>query len=101
MKLRKGDEVIITAGKDRGKKGKIEKILVKKNSALLVGLNIYKRHLKKRDEKNPGGIIEISRPLPIANLSFVCKKCGKNTKIGYSVKNEEKLRVCRSCGVII
>jgi len=107
MKLKKGDEVIITAGKDKGKKGKIEKVNPKNGTVLLPGLNISKRHMKKRDEKNPGGIISFPRPLPIANVALICPKCGKPTRIGYkiekiSAKGQSRLssgkkRICRKC----
>ncbi len=98
MKLKKGDQVIITAGKDKGKKGKIEKVIPKENKVLLPGLNVYKRHLKKRDEKHPGGIIDISRPLPVSNVMFVCPKCTKPARIGFKISNKIKVRVCKNCG---
>lgn len=97
MKLKKGDEVIITTGKDRGKKGKIEKISFKDNTVFLPGLNISKRHVKKRDEQNPGGIIKFARPLPVSNVALICPKCGKSTRIGFVVKNGEKVRICKRC----
>lgn len=101
MKLKKGDEIIITTGKDKGKKGKIEKVLHKRNTVLLPGLNIYKRHLKKRDEKNPGGIVEFARPIPIANISFLCPKCGKPTRLGFKIIKDTKVRICRKCDVTV
>lgn len=101
MKIKKGDEVIITIGKDKGKKGKIEKVLLKKAAVLLPGLNIYKRHMKKRDEKNPGGIIEFSRPVPIGNVSLLCPKCGKQTRAGYKITGKNKVRICRKCNSTI
>lgn len=97
MKLKKGDEVIITAGKDKGKQAKIERILYKKGSVLLPGLNIFKRHLKKRDEKNPGGIIDFPRPVPIARVVLVCPKCGKSTRVAFEGKGREKKRICHKC----
>ncbi|MBI3380032.1 50S ribosomal protein L24 [Candidatus Gottesmanbacteria bacterium] len=97
MKLLKGDEVIITTGKDKGKKGKIEKILHKQGKIVLPGLNIYKRHLKKRDEKNPGGIVEFSRPVPVGNVAIICPKCAKPTRIGYKLTGDKKVRICRKC----
>ncbi len=101
MKIRKGDEVIITIGKDKGKKGKVEKVLFKKGAVLLPGLNIFKRHMKKQDEKNPGGIIEFSRPVPIGNVSILCSKCGKQTRVGYKVTGKNKIRICRKCNATI
>lgn len=97
MKFKKGDEIIICAGKDRGKRGKIEKILPKSNTVFVPGLNLYKKHVKKKDEKNPGGIIEFSRPLSLANVALICPKCGKVTRIGYDISGKEKLRICRKC----
>ncbi|OIO14318.1 50S ribosomal protein L24 [Candidatus Gottesmanbacteria bacterium CG11_big_fil_rev_8_21_14_0_20_37_11] len=97
MKLKKGDEVIISIGKDRGKKGKIEKIYPEKNSVLLPNLNVFKRHVKKRDEKNQGGIISFSKPLDVSKVMFVCPKCSKQTRLGYTVKKNEKIRICKKC----
>lgn len=101
MKIKKGDEVIITAGKDKGKKAKVAKALHKQNAVVLPGLNIYKRHLKKRDEKNPGGIVEFARPVPIGNIALLCPKCGKVTRIGISLSGDKKMRVCRKCKATI
>nr|AKQ01667.1 50S ribosomal protein L24, large subunit ribosomal protein L24 [uncultured Microgenomates bacterium Rifle_16ft_4_minimus_22956] len=98
LKLKKGDEILITAGKDKGKRGKIEKVFPKRASVLVPGLNVYKKHMKKRDEQNPGGIISFSRPLVVGNVSLICPKCGKQTRIGYSLeKNKKKFRICRKC----
>jgi large subunit ribosomal protein L24 len=101
MKFKKGDEVIITIGKDKGKKGKIDKMILKDNSVLLPGLNVFKRHIKKRDERNQGGIIEFSRPFSTSKIALVCPKCGKPTRIGYQVTDGKKDRVCRKCDSII
>jgi len=98
MKFKKGDTVIVTAGKDRGKKGKVEKVLLKEKRVLVAGVNIYKRHMKKRDEKNPGGIVETERPLPVANIAIICPSCKRQTRIGTNVeKNGKKERMCRKC----
>lgn len=98
MKLKKGDNIIVTAGKDKGRKGKIEKVMPREGLVLVPGINIYKRHLKKRDEKNPGGIIDLPRPLPIGSVALVCPACGKPTRAGFVVGKTEKVRVCRKCG---
>lgn len=101
MKFKKGDEIIITTGKDRGKKGKIDKIFPKKNIVLVPGLNIYKRHTKRRDEKTPGGIIEFSRPLPVGNFALVCPKCHVPTRIGMRMEGADTMRICRKCQAVI
>ena len=101
MKFKKGDEIVITAGKDKGKKGKIEKISQDNNTVLIPGLNIFKRHLKKRDDKTPAGIIDFSRPISVGNIAFICKKCGKATRIGYKITNGKKERICKKCKEIV
>lgn len=101
MKLRKGDTVIITAGKDKGKRAKIEHFFEKGKSVFLPGLNIYKRHWKKRSEKEEGGIREISRPLPIGNVALICTKCGEPTRVGLKVEKDTKHRICRKCKKVI
>ena len=88
---------MIMVGKDRGKKGKIEKIFPKAAKVFLPGLNIYKKHAKKQDEKHPGGIIEFSRPFSIANVAFICPKCGKTSRLGFKVSTDKKVRVCKKC----
>jgi large subunit ribosomal protein L24 len=102
MKIKKGDTVKIMSGKDRGKSGKVEKVLLKKNKALVTGLNLYKRHLKPQGDKKPGGIIEISKPLPVTNLALICPKCQQPTRIGYLIDQKgEKSRVCKKCQQVI
>jgi len=104
MKFKKGDEVIVTLGKDRGKRGKIEAVFPKKQEVLVSGVNIYKRHLKPRGEGKPGGIIDITKPLSVAKIALICPKCGKPTRVGYQLETKEKaakLRICRKCGGVI
>lgn len=97
MKLKTGDTVLVTRGKDRGKKGKIEKVYPKEGTVLLPGINIYKKHMKKKDEKNPGGKIDIVRPVRVSNVALLCPSCGKVTRVGYLVLKGEKERLCRKC----
>jgi len=98
MKFKKNDQVIVTAGKDKGKKGKIESVVMSKNAVLIPGINMYKRHMKKKDEKNPGGIIDKPRALTVSNVALLCPKCGKQTRIGFVVSKNQKDRVCKKCG---
>lgn len=96
MKFRVGDEVIITAGKDKGKRGKIEKVFPKENKVLVPNVNIYKKFRKKKQNQN-SGIIEFSRPLPVANIAIICPHCNERTRIGYKIVNEQKMRFCKKC----
>ena len=97
MKLRKGDKVKVMVGKDKGRTGKIEKVLPKANKVIVDGVNVYKRHLKPRGEKKPGGIVDIVKPLFAANVALVCPKCGQVARIGYQVTKDEKVRICKKC----
>lgn len=97
MKLKKGDQIIATVGKDKGRKGKIEKIFPSAGNVLVPGLNVFKKHMKRRDEKHPGGIIEKPRPIAVSKVAFVCPHCNLPTRVGYLVVKGEKERICRKC----
>lgn len=98
MKLKVGDQVLITAGKDQGREGKITKVIPDKQQVVVEGMNVYKRHLKSRGQSQPGQIIERERPLPVANLALKCPKCKQQTRVGYRVSREgDKVRICRKC----
>lgn len=97
MKLKKGDQIIVTIGKDKGRKGKIDSVDPKEATVVVPGLNIYKRHQKKRDEQHPGGIIEYARPFSMGKVALICPKCGKQTRIGYVVTKKDKERICKKC----
>ena len=97
MKFKKNDTIIITAGKDKGKQGKIEQFFPQSRSVLVAGLNIYKKAVKKKDEKSKGGIIDFPRPIPSGNFAIICPKCKKPSRIGYDIKGEEKIRICKKC----
>ena len=97
MKLKVNDTVQIVIGKDKGKKGKITKVFPKKDKVIVEGMNQYKRHIKKQNDKNPGGVVEIERPLDIAKVQLICSSCKKLTRIGYKVTKTNKTRVCKKC----
>jgi large subunit ribosomal protein L24 len=97
FKLKKEDTVQIIAGKDKGKRGRILKILRAKDRAVVEGANIVKKAKKRRNQQDRGGIVEIEAPIHASNLMIICKKCGP-TRIGYKIEGEHKTRVCRKCG---
>ena len=96
MKIRKGDKVKILLGKDRGKEGKVEFVMVKKEKIFVGGANLYKRHVKKHGTIE-GGIIDIPKPMDISNVALVCPSCNKVTRVGYQVVEGSKVRICRKC----
>lgn len=96
FKYKVGDEVLITAGRDKGKKGKIDKVYLKENKVVVSGVNIYKRH-RKVTRTQPAGIYEIARPLSVANIAIICPKCGKPTRVGFTMEGKTKVRICKKC----
>lgn len=97
MKLKKGDLVKIVSGKDKGKTGKIEKVLSKIEKVLITGINQYKRHLKARSQGQPSEIVTITKPLPAQNVAIICPHCKLQTRIGFKGAKNDKIRVCRKC----
>jgi large subunit ribosomal protein L24 len=97
MKLKKGDTVKISIGKDAGKTASIEKIIPKKNMVLLGGVNQFKRHIKAKMPGQKSEIVTITKPLHTANVQFMCPKCKKPSRIGYKILKDDKTRICRSC----
>ena len=95
-KFKIGDEIILTAGKDKGKKGKIEKIYKKENKVLIPGVNIYKRH-KKTSRNQSSGVFDITRPLPVTNIALICPKCSKQARVGFKKEGAIKYRICKKC----
>ena len=97
MKLKKGDNVKIVSGKDKGKEGKIEKVFGKIGKVLVTGINQYKRHLKARSQNQPSEIVTITKPLPLQNVALICPHCKVQTRIGFLLSKNGKIRVCRKC----
>ena len=91
FKLRKGDEVIVLAGKDKGKTGKIVKMFPKQMKAIVSDINKVKKN-QKPDNNQPGGIIDKEMPLHISNLSFYDAEIKKWVKIGYKINDKKKVR---------
>lgn len=97
MKLKKGDNVKIVLGKDKGKVAKIEKIYPKLHKVLAEGVNQYKRHFKSRVQNQKSEIITITKPLPVSAVALVCPKCNKVTRIGFEIIKGKKGRICKIC----
>lgn len=84
MRLKKNDQVIVLTGRDRGKKGKILKIFVETNRAVVEGINLVQKHQRPSRENPKGGLVDREAKIHISNLQLVCPKTGKPTKIGYT-----------------
>ena len=96
MKLKIGDTVKVTLGKDRGKTGKIEAVLPKRNSVVVAGANMYKKHVKKQGDK-AGQIVDLARPLNAAKVALICPHCHQPTRVGYQGEGQKKVRICKKC----
>ena len=101
MKIHKGDTIQIIAGKDKGKKGKVEKVDTKNNTVIVPDTNLYKRHVRKSEQFPQGGIIDLPRPLDVAKVALVCPRCNKSTRVGYRIIDKIKKRICRKCDEVI
>jgi large subunit ribosomal protein L24 len=97
MKIKEKDNVLITTGKDRGKTGKVEKVMKKTHHVVVAGLNIQKKHSRPTKKNPKGGIVSLPAPIDISNVAFICPKCNKKTKIGYKMIAKRKERICKSC----
>lgn len=93
MKIKKGDTVIVLAGKDKGKKGTVEDVFPKTGKVLVSNVNMVKRHKKKRDERSSGGIIPVARPIHAGKVALVDPKKGVPTRVRYVVTVDGKDRV--------
>ena len=125
--IRKGDTIVVLAGKDAGKRGTVDRVIRREPSpggtrsifrrgssaggvsVVVEGINISKRHTKPRQGSTsgiggvpriePGGILDVNHPLPIAKVMLVCSNCGKPTRIGHrTLDNGRRVRVCKQCG---
>jgi len=102
MKIRKDDTVVIIAGKDSGKKGKVRHALPNEDRVIVEGLNMIKRHSRARRAARQAGIIELEAPVHVSNVMLVCEKCGKPTRVSFRFLDDgKKVRICSSCREVI
>ena len=96
-KYKKGDEVIVKVGKDKGKIGKISKVITSNEKVVITGVNVSKKH-QKPSQDSKGGIIDKEMPIHISNLSFYDAELKKPVKIGYKLNNDKKIRINKLSG---
>ena len=98
MRIKKGDNVQILSGNDKGKTGEVLEVIPKADKVVVKGANIRKKHVKPRKQGEEGGIISVEVAIPSSKVNVVCPKCGKTTKVGYSEAKGVKTRICKKCG---
>ncbi len=102
MKIRKDDTVLVIAGKDKGKKGKVRRALPEESRVIVDGVNTVKRHMRPRGTVRQAGIIEREAPIHISNVMLICSKCNHPTRIGFRLLEDgKKIRICRHCNEVI
>lgn len=98
LHVKKGDEVMIISGKDKGKKGKVLEISPSEGKVIVEGRNMVTKHVKARRTGELSGIVKAEGPLYACKVMPVCPKCGKATRVGHKINGDKKVRVCKHCG---
>lgn len=101
MNVRKGDTVVVLTGKDRGKRGTVERVEQTKRGAGVVvpGLNMAKRHMRPRTRTQQAGILDLPVPIHVSNVQVICPRCDKPTRVGHVQREDgSTVRVCKQCG---
>ena len=101
--IRKNDNVIVTTGKDRGKRGRVLRVVPDKNRLIVEGVNIIKRHTKANPQRGiKGGLVEREASLHASNVQLLCPECGKPTRLGRKILGDgRKVRICRKCEGVV
>lgn len=97
MKIKSGDTVLIIAGKDRNKSGKVTEVFPKDNKIVIDGLNIVRKHIRPKKEGEKGQRVEVPRAINVSNVQIICPKCKKPTRIGQRLIENGKVRICKKC----
>lgn len=102
QRIQSGDQVEVTTGKDRGKRGQVMRVIAADRKVVVDGINVVKRHQRPMPPMQPGGIIEMPAPLAASNVKVVCPHCDQAARVGYRILDDgSKGRVCKSCSEII
>jgi len=101
MKIKKGDQILVISGKDRGKKGKVIESLPKENRIVVENINLRKKHNRPKRSNEKGQIVELPVPFSVSNVKLICGKCGRAVRAGYRVEGKKKHRICKKCEAII
>ena len=98
MRIKKGDNVQVLSGNDKGKTGEVLEVNPKTDKIIVKDVNIRKKHVKARKQGEESGILSVECAIPSSKVNVVCSKCGKATKVGYSVEKDQKVRIFKKCG---
>jgi len=101
VKIVKNDNVLVTRGKDRGKKGRVRRVYPEKQLVVVDGVNMIKKHSRARAAVRQAGIIEMESPMHVSNVKLICNKCDQPTRAKIRLLEGKKLRVCPSCNEVM
>jgi large subunit ribosomal protein L24 len=102
MKIRKDDTVLVIAGKEKGKTGKVRFAYPKKERIVVEGINFIKRHIRARGRVRQAGIIQLEAPIPMSNVMLLCSRCNRPTRLSFRfLEDGRKVRVCNRCSEVI
>lgn len=107
MHVKTGDEVLVIAGKNKNRRGKITRAIPTANRVVVENVNMVKKHMKPRGPRQRGGIIEVEAPLHVSNVMLICPNCGKASRTGHRIEDGEgklsrrKVRFCKACDAVI
>ena len=97
MTIKTGDNVLVIAGKDKGKTGKVVAVNAAANKVLVEDVNVVTKHQKPRSQQDKGGIVKKSAPIDASNVQVICPVCGKATRVAHAEVDGKKVRVCKKC----
>lgn len=102
MKIKKKDNVLVTAGRDRGKKGPVLRVLADQKRVVVEGIRLTKKRIRPRKEGEKGQTVEVPQSVDVSNVALICPQCGERTRVGFRGEGaKQKKRVCRKCKKII
>jgi large subunit ribosomal protein L24 len=97
VSIRKDDEVQVLSGKDRGRRGRVVRVLPREGRVMVEGVARAKKHSRPSKRRQQGGIVDVELFVDISNVAVVCRSCSQPTRVGYRITDDEKSRVCKKC----
>ena len=98
LHVKSGDNVMLISGRDKGKTGKVLEVSPSEGKIIVEGANMVTKHVKPRQQGQPGGIVKAEGPFYASKAMLVCPKCNKAVRVGHEMKDGKKIRVCKKCG---
>jgi len=100
MKVHQGDKVQVISGKDKGREGVVKQAWPKRGQVLVEGVGVVKKHAKPNSKQSQGGIIELTKPVPVARVMLICPQCNQPCRVGYRLEAGKKYRFCKKCQTV-